>query len=1625
MLLPGGIIHETHERLAGTDWQHVVIAFPLDVHLYIAGIAFFVAQWGILSSSFPTHVVDLHPALHRMLSDYVHRMRETLGFTVNETGIASLTDYWTSESSTWSPAYRIPAGSLQSALSALLLKYIIAHNARLVVPRDVHRRVNRNGPNYNTLRQQLNEFKSARLQRWWPNAFTLTDELRELFKSETVTAEQAENLTPTAGFVEVDRNIITAQIRDFIDVMRPHVENAMADELDPDTDAWDPFLIRLGAVLYEPDLRLELSNWITRVFNWPSSPSTENYDYSNSLYYTYEAIPPLRYSDSRPDDEDYRRHFPHVYYECSPGPGRWTSPFDGLADDHKVFNPLKFALRHNPATPRVYAIYEAPYADRLPSEQRTADLPATPTRWSMSPSLGPADVDGAPASPPLHPRGYRILRTRRRTLKPVRSRVEGWNATRRLYYAHSIADALRQHTSSTPPDSTSAGLTATGAAAVPTATVTVKMATVTAAVAPDDEMSNADAIWGSDDEMPTAPTSAAEDPPPPDDTGVPSDRPTSPFPWYCGPLPIPRNGLLFVETADFAYSPYSAQGTPYCWIEFALTSPAHQTIIVPRASLFDDVSFAQSFHMYDWSRLSPSHCVNAQYLARLADELRDTPVVLNTSAGLALELARSQVILTRLAFVMNTLGRPAYDALLYSSLDCVHAQRSRYYVDIILRGDRGLTQAWPILIQYLRKTAPFFRSSLAYETLGPYMDPREITVAQLTLDPGLETDEGAGGVTFGTFTTAHITSCSKRNGARGIRGDLYTQGLGYTDTGTDSARPSPATSPFFWVAAGRLPRTHPPRLALAGARVKRPFTPEWLLKPAPSLVKAMCRKKVNTANLQAPDLHPMATVFKATSTVDPPHFAALQLATHSLLARPGEQFDPHEADLFPSSPSGLAVRLVDPKKALDKRLADARICVRLQVGALIPGQRVKTMRTVLALVDTGAAADVMDGSIADTIEGLQYSNQAPVLLTGFGDNMNAYARVAFVTFKIGNVYIARKILVVAKGLMGDTPMLLGLSTLTALRASISLDTANSGMTILPPGDHTATPYFVPFTQRASPTGARWSVLRKRLRCPLARPWYDATSPRMIRRRVRTRLTWRSHRRRSSSRKPEMITLTKSTFLHLINSISTLTDELASWRSGTLTAQTPSAALSPAEKAAKATIEQLLKDGLIEPSQAGYGSPVVLAPKKDGTMRFCVDYRRLNNLIEGDVFPLPRIDDQLERLQGSSIFSVGDCLSGFWQLGLEEASRDYTTFLLPWGAWKWVCTPFGLKSAPSAFCRAVSSVLGDLLSTCVVAYVDDLTLHSPTVAQHLIDLEAFFAALARGNLKLKPSKCHFMVREIDLLGHRVSAQGVRMDTKKVEVISKITERELQTVEHMRSFLGMTGFYRRFIRNYTRRELPLRDLIHAAKLADTTQLQWTPEASEALADLKKVMCDDIVLMLPDFSKPFIIYTDWSLRAMGAALMQTDSDGRERPIAFISRTLTATEARYSSPTEGECIAVMWAVKTWRHYFDCGHPFTIRTDHSPLQWLKSQELLANKALSRAALVMQGFNYTIEYRPGSTNVVADFESRMARTHPIYEPGAADGSDLTTDLPNGAHGHSVPRSGDPDDPTEIYGTLVP
>eukprot|EP00741_Cyanophora_paradoxa_P021607 tig00021366_g20856.t1 len=657
--------------------------------------------------------------------------------------------------------------------------------------------------------------------------------------------------------------------------------------------------------------------------------------------------------------------------------------------------------------------------------------------------------------------------------------------------------------------------------------------------------------------------------------------------------------------------------------------------------------------------------------------------------------------------------------------------------------------------------------------------------------------------------------------------------------------------------------------------------------------------------------------------------------------------DPLDVPLFgdggPSVPHPIA-RMTDTNRTLRERINDGRICVNLHIAAIDHRRQVLQYLLTKALVDTGAAADVLDGSIADKLPGLRYSNAPRVHLTGFGTDMTAYARIAFIAIKVGPVTIPRKVLVVAPGLMGNTPMLLGLTTLVALNAHIVLDPANWGMTITRPtvpiasvnADARMEP---PSSDTAPPTKPSPETIKAMVDALLKPSESNPDALPEDRTQLQNLLTQRQHCFAQNINPRELLKYKHS--IRLLPGVPAKHLPLYT---------VPRRLSPPAEKAAKAEIEKLLRDGLIEPSQAGFGSPVVLAPKKDGTMRFCVDYRKLNSLTERDVFPLPRIEDQLERLQGASTFSTGDATSGFWQLELDEESRDLTTFIVPWGMYRWKVTPFGITNGPAAFCRAVTSILGNLLSTCVVAYVDDLTVHSPNVKQHLLDLEAFFAAIDRGNLKLKPSKCRFM---------------------KVEIISKITANELQTVEQLRSFLGLTGFYRRFVQSYARRELSLRDLLTDALRADRLNLVWNDEALAALDDLKKAMCEDIVLMLPDFTKPFIIYTDWSKRAMGAVLMQEDKDGRERPIAFISRAGEQQDA-------------------WR----------------------------------AAIALNHYNYTIEYRNGRSNVVADCCSRLAETHAVYKPGGADGTDITTSIPDGAHGFGVPDAGDYDDPRELYRVAI-
>eukprot|EP00741_Cyanophora_paradoxa_P002997 tig00000658_g2909.t1 len=468
--------------------------------------------------------------------------------------------------------------------------------------------------------------------------------------------------------------------------------------------------------------------------------------------------------------------------------------------------------------------------------------------------------------------------------------------------------------------------------------------------------------------------------------------------------------------------------------------------------------------------------------------------------------------------------------------------------------------------------------------------------------------------------------------------------------------------------------------------------------------------------------------------------------------------------------------------------------------------------------------------------------------------------------------------------------------------------------------------------------------------------------------------------------------------------------------------TPPRRMNPhAEEHARKEIQKLLELGLIEPSQAAYGSPVVLAPKKDGTWRFCVDYRRLNQITERDVFPLPRIDDQLERLRGSMVFSTADATAGFWQLPLHPGSRAYTAFVVPWGHFQWRVTPFGVTNGPAAFSRAITAILGPLLTTCVVAYIDDITVFSPSIDQHLLDLKALFETISKANLRLKPSKCRFCVPEIDLLGHRISAEGIRQDPAKTKVIS-----DWQTpknADELRSFLGLAGYYRRFVENFSK-------VVYAMQRLLLKDAVWSwPEggaADRAFKELKELLGRDIILRFPDFSKPFILQTDASTYAIGAILSQTDKDGVERPLAFISRTLLPAEMNYSA-TELECLAVVWAIKYWRHYLLGGPQFLVRTDHHALQWLKSLDPTTGR-LGRWSLLLQAYDFDIVYRPGKQNGGPDACSRLPnyKDHPVWQPGGADGSSSTPAAYKGAEGFGVPQQAvgaepeDPDVPLGIF-----
>ena len=327
------------------------------------------------------------------------------------------------------------------------------------------------------------------------------------------------------------------------------------------------------------------------------------------------------------------------------------------------------------------------------------------------------------------------------------------------------------------------------------------------------------------------------------------------------------------------------------------------------------------------------------------------------------------------------------------------------------------------------------------------------------------------------------------------------------------------------------------------------------------------------------------------------------------------------------------------------------------------------------------------------------------------------------------------------------------------------------------------------------------------------------------------------------------------------------------------------------------LKLMLDAGVIRPSNSPWCNAVVLVRKKDGSLCFCIDFRKLNSLTVKDSHPLPRICETLDSLAGAAHFSTFDMNSGFWQVPMDEESKQYTAFTLgSMGLYECGSMPFGLCNAPPTFQRLMQNCLGELNLTYCLIYLDDVIVFSDTPEEHLWRMHVVFDCLCEHGLKLKPSKCEVFKSEINYLAHHVSQKGVLPSKKNLESIAQCPPPDTYT--KVKSFVGLVGHYRRFIKGFAKIAAPLYNLTSGDnKDKKSEHVDLSPKAHEAFDRLKAVYLQAPILSFPDFSKPFLLETDASGRSLGAVLSQKQADGQYHLIAYASRVMNETEQRYHS--------------------------------------------------------------------------------------------------------------------------------
>ena len=424
------------------------------------------------------------------------------------------------------------------------------------------------------------------------------------------------------------------------------------------------------------------------------------------------------------------------------------------------------------------------------------------------------------------------------------------------------------------------------------------------------------------------------------------------------------------------------------------------------------------------------------------------------------------------------------------------------------------------------------------------------------------------------------------------------------------------------------------------------------------------------------------------------------------------------------------------------------------------------------------------------------------------------------------------------------------------------------------------------------------------------------------------------------------------------------------------------------------LNDLIVNGWVRESESSYASPIVCVRKKDGSLRLCVDYRKLNLKTISDRQPIPRVQDLLDGLHGNSYFSTLDMAKAYHQGFVREVSRKYTAFSTPWALYEWVRIPFGLMNAPAAFQKYINKALAGLLDNVCLAYLDDILIYGRTFAEHKENLRQVLRRLKSKGIKLRVDKCEFVKPEVRYLGRLVSAEGYRADPKDVRALDKFREAP-KTVGEVRSLLGFLGYYRTYVKDFARKLKPVYDLLKmdtgpGSAGGDVTgksgtraydkkkSVQWSPSLQGMVDDVINTLQSPTVMAFPDYVSPFILNTDASGVGLGAVLYQKQGEEKlNKVISYASRTLSTAERNYHMHSgKLEFLALKWAIcDKFCDYLGHGGKFSVFTDNNPLVYVMTSAKL-NATGMRWVSDLASYDFELKYRPGKSNGDADGLSR-------------------------------------------------